>query len=81
MNIKELDDILARTNQPMGSSTGRAIANSLRKGNVEEAKTVYSIDGDKLTQYEELNKWVHMNLGCRTHGLINCTCKFCRLDK
>jgi hypothetical protein len=65
MNINKLLEILQRTNQPMGSSTGRAIYQSLLKGNIAEAKVIVFNDGDKLTQYPELEKWVIDNLGCR----------------
>ena len=79
LRISELLDILNRTNQPMGSSTGRAIYQSLFNGNVEEAKTVFSNDGDKLTQYPELHLWVINNLGCRTHGVVGCKNRLCLL--
>ena len=65
MNIDKLLEILQRTNQPMGSSTGRAIYQSLLAGKVDEAKVIVFNDGDKLTQYPELEKWVIDNLGCR----------------
>ena len=65
MNINKLLEILQRTNQPMGSSTGRAIYQSLLKGNIAEAKVIVFNDGDKLTQYPELEKWMIDNLGCR----------------
>lgn len=66
MKLPELADILSRTNQPMGSSTGRAIYAALAAGKIDEAKTVFHIDGDKLHQYEELNEWVTNNLGAVT---------------
>jgi hypothetical protein len=75
----ELLEILQRTNQPMGSSTGRAIYQSIVAGKIDEARTVFNNDGDKLTQYPELEKWVVDNLGCRTHGVVGCKERFCRL--
>lgn len=68
MNIDKLLEILNRTNQPMGSSTGLAIYQSLLKGNIEEAKVIVFNDGDKLTQYPELEKWVIDNLGNGLHN-------------
>lgn len=79
INLDELAAILARTNQPMGSSTGRAIYSALKAGKPEEAMTVYSIDGDKITQYPELQRWLLSNLGCRSHGVIGCTARWCQL--
>jgi len=78
-SMMELLDILSATNQPMGSSTGRAIYRSLLAGKIDEAKTIFANDGDKLTQYPELHRWVINNLGCRTHGVIGCTNRLCRL--
>jgi len=80
MNLQDLEQILARTNQPMGSSTGRAILASLKAGKEDEARTVYSNDGDKLYQYPELLKWMYQNLGCRTHGMVGCKQKWCQIN-
>lgn len=78
-DLDELDAILERTNPPMGSSTGRAIAASLRRLDVEEAKVIHSNDGDKLHQYPELQRWVFNHIGCRSHGVVGCKEKFCQV--
>lgn len=59
-DLDELDAILERTNPPMGSSTGRAIAASLRRLDVEEARSF------TVTMVTSSTSILSFNGGCST---------------
>lgn len=74
----ELDAIQRRANGDMGSSTARTIIHHLRNGDLERAKTAWYVDGDKIRQYPEVEKFVIEHLGCRLHGVIGCDYWLCK---
>lgn len=42
------------------------------------AKTAWYVDGDKIRQYPEVEKFVIEHLGCRIHGVIGCDYWLCK---
>lgn len=58
----ELEVMQQELNPPMGISCIRQIVSALRRGNIQDAKLIASLDGDKMWQYRGLRKYIHENL-------------------
>ena len=76
--MHEIYDILfALLKSGPRNNTIAVIAEYLRKGDEQSARSVYGGDGDKIatTIYQ---KEIEKYLGCRLHGRHNCDGPFCR---
>ena len=73
----ELDNLQKPENKGRGISFIESIINSLKHGNLEEAKRIYSWDADKLDSHPKVSKWLLDNFGCRLHHIINCKDQLC----
>jgi hypothetical protein len=51
---------------------------------LEKAMVYWQRDGDKIPSYgegEKAKRIIYGILGCRTHGIINCQMRFCKLPQ
>jgi len=76
--IDKLDELQTSKNEGRGISCVQDIVHYLCKGNIKEAKAIWSWDGDKIRQYSDVDLFLIENLGCRTHGRINCEDERCK---
>lgn len=71
-----LDILFSQLSVGARNHTVYTIATMIRDGKTEEAKHEYSRDGDKVGDPYKYS--VEKLIGCRTHGVIDCTHHFCK---
>ena len=79
--INELDQLQQKYNDGRGISHIRHIITYLKRGDIESAKIIYQTEGDKNSQYPELEEWLWKEFGCRLHLVINCKNSFCQKSR
>ena len=77
MDILKLEKMESKANNGAGITCVKNIIFFIKKGELDKAKSKFSWDGDKVTQYPEINLYLINNLGCRTHGIVNCENELC----
>lgn len=75
--IDQLDQLQSQYNSGRGIAHIRHIVFYLRQNDIESAKTIYSTEGDKTSQYPELQEFLWNLFGCRTHYNKNCQDPIC----
>ncbi len=75
---EELDALQAEQNEGRGVSCIKSIVFQMRKNDIDCAKRVYQLEGDKIRQYPEIQKWLLDHFGCRTHLKKNCDNWLCK---
>ena len=68
-DIDELDRLQAEAG---GVRCVQDIVMYLRRGQIEYAKTVRSVDGDKTRQHHKVEAQLYKMFGCRLHGIHGC---------
>lgn len=77
-DIDTLDALQACENDGRGISCVRAIVSYLRSGNVESAKVVRTLEGDKTRSYAFVEAALTKMLGCRLHSKHGCDYCLCK---
>jgi hypothetical protein len=76
--IETLNALQAKQNDGRGVECVRHIVLYLKRNDERSAKAVWSLDGDKIRQYPELEKYIIELFGCRTHFVHNCQNWLCK---
>ena len=74
----ELDALQAEQNEGRGVSCIQSIVFQIRKCDINCARRVYQLEGDKIRQYPEIQKWLYDHFGCRLHFKKHCDNWLCR---
>ena len=62
MDISELRKLESEANEDRGVSCVKSIISYIERGDLQSARTVRVMDGDKLYQYPEIEEWMDNNL-------------------
>lgn len=78
-----LDEVQMKENDGRGIACVRTMIMYLRRGQLESAKAIRRIEGDKTRCYPAVEERLNEFFGCRMHGSYGCKDSFCgkRRDK
>ena len=78
--IDKLNTLQAKQNGGRGVECVRQMVMYLKNDNEKFASTIWRTDGDKITQYPELERYIIELFGCRTHFVHNCQSWLCKVN-
>jgi hypothetical protein len=76
--IDRIEECNKKQNEGKGFICVGYIINWLRKNDLPMARRIFSIDGDKMTQYPDIYILIADTIGCRLHGTKNCQNALCK---
>jgi len=76
--IDKIEALAMKQNEGRGIICVGYIVNWLRKNDLPMAQRIFSIDGDKMTQYPDMYILIADTIGCRLHGTKNCNNALCK---
>lgn len=76
-DIDKLDELQMVENDGKGIVCVKHIISCLKKNDVDMAKQVYQIEGDKIISYPLIQQWMVKNFGCRIHWDKDCKSSLC----